>query len=225
MVPFDFQPRTRVIFGPRRARPAGRAGARARRPAHAARRRSRHRAAPATPRRAAGLLEAAGIEVCTFHDFGANPDSAMVEAGRAFAAPLGDRLDRRARRRQLARLRQGHQLPADQRRRDGRLPRLRQGRDAAAADDWRADDRRHRQRGAELRRHRRRRDAHEDGVRRSDGRVPRSPSSTPISPLSAPRHVTAMAGYDAIAHAVETAVTTRRTPLSDAFSHCRPGGC
>jgi alcohol dehydrogenase len=28
-----------------------------------------------------------------------------------------------------------------------------------------------------------------------------------------------MAGFDAIAHAVETAVTTKRTPLSDAFSH------
>jgi alcohol dehydrogenase len=37
--------------------------------------------------------------------------------------------------------------------------------------------------------------------------------------LTAPRHVTAMAGFDAIAHAVETAVTIRRTPMSDTFSH------
>ena len=37
--------------------------------------------------------------------------------------------------------------------------------------------------------------------------------------LTAPRHVSAMAGYDAIAHAVETAVTSKRTPLSDTFSH------
>jgi alcohol dehydrogenase len=37
--------------------------------------------------------------------------------------------------------------------------------------------------------------------------------------LTAPRHVTAMAGFDAIAHAVETTVTTRRTPMSDTFSH------
>ena len=36
---------------------------------------------------------------------------------------------------------------------------------------------------------------------------------------SAPPDVTAMAGYDAIAHAVETAVSTRRNPLSDTFSH------
>jgi alcohol dehydrogenase len=37
--------------------------------------------------------------------------------------------------------------------------------------------------------------------------------------VTAPRHVTAMAGMDAIAHAVETAVTVRRTPMSDVFSH------
>ena len=37
--------------------------------------------------------------------------------------------------------------------------------------------------------------------------------------MTAARHVTAMAGFDAIAHAVETAVTLRRTPLSDTFSH------
>jgi alcohol dehydrogenase len=37
--------------------------------------------------------------------------------------------------------------------------------------------------------------------------------------LTAPPPVTAMAGFDAIAHAVETAVTTRRTALSDTFSH------
>ena len=36
--------------------------------------------------------------------------------------------------------------------------------------------------------------------------------------MSAPGRVTAMAGYDAIAHAVETWVTSRRTPFSDTFS-------
>lgn len=35
---------------------------------------------------------------------------------------------------------------------------------------------------------------------------------------SAPRTVTAMAGFDAIAHAIEAAVTTRRTALSDMFA-------
>lgn len=38
--------------------------------------------------KASGILEKAGIAAFPFHDFGANPDSAMIEAGRAFAAPL-----------------------------------------------------------------------------------------------------------------------------------------
>ena len=37
--------------------------------------------------------------------------------------------------------------------------------------------------------------------------------------VSQPRAVTAAAGFDALAHAVETAVTTRRTPVSTLFSH------
>jgi alcohol dehydrogenase len=37
--------------------------------------------------------------------------------------------------------------------------------------------------------------------------------------VSAPAHVTAMSGFDAIAHAVETAVTSRHTAMSDLFSH------
>ena len=37
--------------------------------------------------------------------------------------------------------------------------------------------------------------------------------------VSAPPLVSATSGIDAIAHAVETAVTTRRTPMSDTFSH------
>ena len=41
----------------------------------------------------------------------------------------------------------------------------------------------------------------------------------PALTLSQPPRVTACTGIDAIAHAVETAVTTKRTPLSDKFSH------
>jgi alcohol dehydrogenase len=36
---------------------------------------------------------------------------------------------------------------------------------------------------------------------------------------SAPHRVAVTAGIDAVAHAIETAVTTRRTPLSDTYSH------
>jgi alcohol dehydrogenase len=41
----------------------------------------------------------------------------------------------------------------------------------------------------------------------------------PLLLTSAPRHVIAQAGYDAISHAVESFVTLRRTPLSQSFSH------
>ena len=40
----------------------------------------------------------------------------------------------------------------------------------------------------------------------------------PALTLSQPRSITAISGYDAIAHAVETYVTTRRNPLSQLFS-------
>jgi alcohol dehydrogenase len=40
----------------------------------------------------------------------------------------------------------------------------------------------------------------------------------PVLTVSQPRFVTAVAGYDAISHAVESFVTTRATPLSDLFA-------
>jgi alcohol dehydrogenase len=40
----------------------------------------------------------------------------------------------------------------------------------------------------------------------------------PTLTLSQPRHVTAASGFDALAHAVETYVTTRRNALSETFS-------
>jgi alcohol dehydrogenase len=49
--------------------------------------------------------------------------------------------------------------------------------------------------------------------------APRVALLDPDLTLTAPKHVTAMAGFDAVAHAVETAVSTRRTPMSDTFSH------
>lgn len=38
--------------------------------------------------RASGLLKSEGIEVFAFHDFDVNPDTSMIEAGRSHAAPL-----------------------------------------------------------------------------------------------------------------------------------------
>jgi alcohol dehydrogenase len=48
--------------------------------------------------------------------------------------------------------------------------------------------------------------------------APRIAILDPDLTMTAPRQVTAAAGFDAIAHAVETAATTRRTPLSETFS-------
>ena len=88
MQDFDFQPRTRVVYG---------AGALTRL-GEAARGLGFARTLLVADRglvevgyvaRATRALEEAGVRVYAFHDFEANPDSSMVERGRAFAAPLG----------------------------------------------------------------------------------------------------------------------------------------
>ena len=142
----------------------------------------------------------------------------MVEAGRAIAAGRRRRLARRARRRQLARLRQGDQFPPDRRRHDARLPRLRQG-DAADA----AVDRRCRQRpapGSEAQSYAIISDAetHAKMACGDPGVAFRVAILDPALTVSQPRGVTAVAGYDALSHAVEAYVTTKRTPVSDLFA-------
>ena len=127
--PFDFQPRTRVIFGPGRCRRGSASvGAGARVP--------RGRCSSPMPgvvdagyvvaavRRARGRRRSTAVP---FHDFGENPDSRDGRSGPGVCRAARRSTRCRPRRRQLARLRQGHQLPAHQRRRDGRLSRLRQG--------------------------------------------------------------------------------------------------
>jgi len=88
MPPFDFQLRTRVVFGDGAF---GRLGELARELAFT---RTLIVADPGIAvaglaARAAFSLEAAGIAPFFFHDFDANPDSRMVESGRAHAATLG----------------------------------------------------------------------------------------------------------------------------------------
>jgi len=87
-LPFDYQPRTRVVFGPGAF---GRLGDLARELSFA-------RVLLVADRglveagyvdRAEAMLGEAGIRTFRFHDFAANPDSAMVEAGRAHAAVCG----------------------------------------------------------------------------------------------------------------------------------------
>ena len=45
----------------------------------------------------------------------------------------------------------------------------------------------------------------------------------PALTISQPRHITATSGYDALAHAVETFVTTKRTPTPSACRCTLPG--
>src|SRR6267143_6980641 len=84
---FDFQPRTRVIFGAGTIERLGELARelRFRRTLLVADQglvKSGHVEEAMSP------LRLAGIEAVRFHDFEVNPDTRMIEAGRAFAAPL-----------------------------------------------------------------------------------------------------------------------------------------
>src|SRR5688500_1667530 len=85
MVPFDFQPRTRVVFGQGTFERLG----------HLAREYGIGRVLLVADSglveaghvaHAMRLLEAEGIATTPFTEFGVNPDSAMAESGRAVAA-------------------------------------------------------------------------------------------------------------------------------------------
>ena len=213
---FDFQPRTRVIFG---AGVTGRLGEEA----HAL---GMRRALLVSDRglveaghvaRAVKLLEAAGVEVVPFHDFDSNPDAASVERGRACAAPLG--VD------SIVALGGGSSLDCAKginflltnggRMQDyvgyGKasrplLPMLGVPTTAGTGSEAQSyalisDERTHAKMAC--------------GAQSAAFRVA---LLDPELTLSAPRGVTAAAGFDALAHAVETYVTTRRNPLSEIFS-------
>jgi alcohol dehydrogenase len=217
MVPFEFHPRIRIVFGHRSLL---RLGALARElgftrtllvadqgvvdAGHAA--------------TALRVLEAAGVEATIYGSFGVNPDSAMVEAGRAFAAPLkvdsiiglggGSSLDAAKGINFL--LTNGGSI-ADYRgygkAATPLLPMI--GVPTTAGT------------GSEAQSYAVIADAatHMKMACGDPSAAVRIAILDPELSMTAPRHVTAMAGFDAIAHAVETAVTVRRTPMSDTFSH------
>jgi alcohol dehydrogenase len=217
MVPFDFHPRTRVVFGPGSV---ARAGALARDQGF---RRTLVVADPGIhqaghTRGMLDVLSAAGVEPFLFDAFGVNPDSDMVAAGRAFAEPLhvdsvigfggGSSLD-------CAKginfvLQNGGDI-ADYRgygkAATPLLPMI--GIPTTAGT------------GSEAQSYAVIADAatHMKMACGDPSAAVRIAILDPDLTLTAPRHVMAMSGYDAIAHAVETAVTTKRTPLSDTFSH------
>jgi alcohol dehydrogenase len=216
MTSFDFQPRTRVVFG---------SGALARIGSLAKELGFRRTLLVADAgvveagyvAAAADALGSAGIEATPFHDFGQNPDSAMVENGRAFAAPLG--LD------SIVGLGGGSSLDCAK------------GINFLLTNGGKmADYRGYGKATTPL--------LPMIGIPTTAGTGSEAQSYAVISDaathmkmacgdpsaavkvaildsdltMSAPRRVTAMAGYDAIAHAVETWVTTRRTPMSETFA-------
>jgi alcohol dehydrogenase len=217
MIPFDFVPKTRVVFG---AGCLARLGHLAREigcrktllVADAGVVQAGHAAS------AARLLEAVGIETTVFSDFGENPDSAMVETGRAFAAPLS--ID------SVIGLGGGSSLDCAK----GINFLLTNGR---AMADYRGYGKVTRPllpmigvpttagTGSEAQSYAVIADAstHMKMACGDPSAAVRIALLDPELTLTAPPQVTAMAGFDAIAHAVETSVTTKRTTLSDTFSH------
>lgn len=217
MVPFEFSSRTRIVFGlgvlerlGNLARDLGFkrtllvADAGVVNAGHAA--------------RATRVLEAAGIHSTLFTEFGANPDSAMVEAGRAFAQPLG--LD------SVVGLGGGSSLDCAK----GINFLLTNG---GSMGDYRGYGKASTPllpmigvpttagTGSEAQSYAVIADAatHMKMACGDPSAAVKIALLDPELTLTAPKHVTATAGFDAIAHAVETSVTTRRTPVSDVFSH------
>lgn len=166
---------------------------------------------------ASALLKQAGIEVEAFHDFDVNPDTLMIEAGRAFAASL--KID------SIIGLGGGSSLDCAKginflltgggRMQDywgyGKavqplLPMI--GIPTTAGT------------GSEAQSYALVADA-ETRIKMACGDAGaafRVALLDPLLTVSQPGNVTAATGFDAIAHAVETYVTTRRNPLSELFS-------
>jgi alcohol dehydrogenase len=217
MIAFDFQPRTRVVFGPGALMRVGQLGHELgfRRTLVVADVGVVNAGYAAT---AVRLLRDSGIESVGFHDFGPNPDSAMVETGRAFAAP--HKID------SLIGLGGGSSLDCAK----GINFLITNG---GAMSDYRGYARIRTPllpmigvpttagTGSEAQSYAVISDAatHMKMACGDPSAAVKVAILDPELTLTAPRGVTAMAGFDAVAHAVETAVTTRRTALSDTFSH------
>jgi len=217
MVPFDFQPRTRIVFGQGSIERLG---------PLARELNFQHTLLVADPgvvkaghvAKATRRLEDAGIAVTPYHDFGENPDSAMIDAGFRFAEPLD--VD------SIVGLGGGSSLDCAK----GINFVLTNG---GSIGDYRGYGKTDTPllpmigipttagTGSEAQSYAVISDATTQ-MKMACGDPSAAVRVAILDPeltFTAPRHVTAMAGFDAIAHAVETAVTVRRTPLSDTFSH------
>jgi len=217
MVAFDFEPRTRVVFGRGTVERAGQLAralgfSRTLLVADSGVVRAGHAASVMR------ALEAEHITVLSYHDFGENPDSSMIDAGRRFAEPL--QVD------SMIALGGGSSLDCAK----GINFVVTNG---GTIGDYRGYAKAHKPllpmigipttagTGSEAQSYAVISDAatHMKMACGDPSAAFRISLLDPELTLTAPRHVTAMAGFDAIAHAVETAVTTRRTPMSDLLSH------
>ena len=216
MKSFDFQPRTRVVFG---AGVIERLGDLARelnfrRTLLVA---DHGLVASGHVDEAVGPLEKAGVEVIRFHDFEVNPDSRMVENGTAFVTPLN--ID------SIIGLGGGSSLDCAKginflltnggRMYDYRgygkatqpmLPMIAIPTTAGTGSEGQSyalisDSETHAKMAC--------------GDPKAAFRVA---LLDPVLTVSQPRSITATSGFDAIAHAVETYVTTKRNALSELFS-------
>jgi alcohol dehydrogenase class IV len=217
MVPFDFQLRTRVVFG---QGTLDRLGLLARglgftRTLLVA---DRGVVEAGYVGEAIRLLEAAEITAMPFHDFGQNPNSAMVEAGRQFAASL--RVD------SIIGLGGGSSLDCAKGinfllTNGGTIADYRGYGKAATpllpmiAVPTTAGTGSEAQSYAVIAQS----ETHMKMACGDPSAAPRIALLDPEVTFTAPHHVTAMAGFDAIAHAVETGVTMKRTAMSDTYSH------
>ncbi|HSB09342.1 MAG TPA: iron-containing alcohol dehydrogenase [Blastocatellia bacterium] len=167
--------------------------------------------------RASKLLAEAGVTVFTFHDFDSNPDTLMIQAGRDFAAPLdidsiiglggGSSMDTA---KAINFLLTGGGVMRDYwghgKARAPMLPMI--GVPTTSGT------------GSEAQSYALISDAgtHVKMACGDPGAAFKVAILDPLLTLSQPAHVTATAGFDAISHAVETFVTTKRNPISEVFS-------
>ena len=166
---------------------------------------------------AVGPLSKAGIEVIRFHDFEVNPDSLMVENGAAFVKPLhidsiiglggGSSMDCAKGINFL--LTNGGRMSDYRGYGKATQPMLPMIAIPTTAGT-----------GSEAQSYALISDA-ETHIKMACGDSKaafRVALLDPALTLSQPRSITATSGFDAIAHAVETYVTTKRTPISEIFS-------
>jgi alcohol dehydrogenase len=216
MKSFDFQPRTRVIFGAGAINELGKLAVELgfRRTLLVA---DHGLVASGHVDAALGPLQAAGVEVIRFHEFEANPDTRMIEAGSEFVA--GKQID------SLIGLGGGSSMDCAKGinfllTNGGRLTDYREYGNAQKsmlpmiAIPTTAGT------GSEAQSYALISDA-ETHVKMACGDPKaafRVALLDPALTVSQPRSITATSGFDAIAHAVETYVTTKRTPISEIFS-------